>query len=127
VIGHRAADDGLEDVRLAAAQVAVNLLVAGEFLVLERMTAGRLLSATDLEVAVDRLGADLVPIPAWAWRRLRSTALLPDVIGQESTGHRMVVPLWSGEGPFGAEVELRLIPTGYSTFEVEIHAVRRSG
>jgi hypothetical protein len=96
---------------------AVALLVAGEWVTLERLTSGRRLSASELERAVTEYGRTLSPLPESAFDEL-------DIIEVDSGLVRTLsvrVPLWTlEEGRSDLELDLTLRELMDGIYELEI-------
>src|SRR5882757_4969604 len=100
-----------------AVSITVNLLVRGEYEVLEAATRGRFLSAALLRQAVEDYGRHLVAPPDFAWDDLD---VVQGVDVQPATFH-VVFPLWTAEeGASDLTLELRLIEQYPNAFETEI-------
>lgn len=101
---------------LITAGTVVGMLVQGAFDGLAHLTGGRHLSAGALARAVAVIGAPLVLPPP---ELLPSLSAAP-VPGEPPGRHDVVVPLWTASGPASLGVALRLAPTPWDTFDVEI-------
>lgn len=100
-----------------AVNIAVNLLVMGEYEALEALTRGRLLSAPLLRRAVADYRHQLVSPPESALTDL-DVVQAPDI--DPPTFH-VVFPLWTeDEGESDLTLELRLVEAYPNAFETEI-------
>ena len=101
---------------LIAVGTVVGLLVSGGYVALERMTRGRHLTAAELEQAVASVGRPLSRPPPEVLQGLEPVP----VPGTPPDSYDVVVPLWTEAGPAGVGVEIRLVPTPWTTFDAEI-------
>jgi hypothetical protein len=69
---------------------------------------------------VTSVGLPLVPTPPEVLVGLDAVP----VPGSAPASYDVVVPLWTAEGPAGLGVEIRLVPTPWKTFDVEVLGVR---
>lgn len=110
--------NGLQSPIRTAVSIAVNLLVSGEYEVLESLTRGRLLSAKQLRRAVDDYGRTLIRPPETAFEEIDAVR----AADLESATFHVVFPLWTAEeGVSDLTLELRLVeaaPGG--VFETEV-------
>jgi hypothetical protein len=107
----------LEDPLRTAVSIAVNLLVNGEYQVLESLTQGHFLSAAQLGRAIDDYGRRLIRPPDSAFEHL-GLVQTPDI---EPATFQVAFPLWTEEGPSDLTLELLLIeaPPG-RVFETQL-------
>jgi len=120
------AEDRLPRLLATASAIAANLLVGGEYDVLEAMTRGRQLSADDLQRAVEDFGVRLVRVPGSEWDHLD----WKPVPRADPPTFDVSVPMWTEQGQCDLTLELRLIETPYQTYSVEtraLHVVARRG
>src|SRR5690349_15461154 len=106
----------VESLLEVASRLTASLLIDGDLEGLEVMTSHRDLSAAQLGEGVAAVGGLLVEPPETEWKRLRFTQLADNVPG----AFGVVVPLWIASGRSSYGLELRLIPTSYGTYHVEI-------
>lgn len=100
-----------------AVQVAVGLLVAGEYDALAATTYGRRLSAKQLRDAVSEYGRTLRSLPDDEWTTL-DVVEVPDA---EVPTFHVVVDLWTEEeGRSDLSLELLMKDTDGGAFETEI-------
>lgn len=109
-------EEGVRRGMRIAGQMMVGILAERDYDGLETMTSGRHLSADELRRAVESLGQPILRTPESEWLNV-SVKRSP---GECPTGFDFVVPLWTAGGRSGLGMEVRLIPTTYGTFEVEI-------
>ena len=103
-------------VQTAVAMVA-NLLAAGDYASVERMTSGRRLSAADLERAVGDYGEKLVPIPAEALEDLEVT----EVTGSDPAAFMVDVDLWTEqEGRSDLTLSLELVDRYSGAYDISV-------
>lgn len=102
-----------------AGGMAIGLLVQKQFDYLEAMTSGKHMSAETLRRRIEAIGSPLVSTPDDEWAGVAVTHDR-DSGGQ---GARFVAPLWTNEGRSGVGLAMRLVPTDYGTFDVEVEAV----
>lgn len=100
----------------AVAMVA-NLLAAGDYGSVERMTSGRRLSAADLERAVRDYGEKLVRIPSEALDDLEVIA----VTGSDPAAFMIDVALWTEqEGRSDLTLSLELVDRYAGAYEISV-------
>ena len=103
-------------IQTAVAMVA-NLLAAGDYASVERLTSGRRLSAADLERAVRRYGEKLVPIPLDALDDLE----VIEVTGSDPAAFMVDVDLWTEqEGRSDLTLSLELVDRYAGAYEVSV-------
>jgi hypothetical protein len=100
-----------------AVRIAVDLLVRGEYAVIESMTHGHRLSATELRRAVEDYGRHLVLPPEDEWTHLDVVG----ITGSEPAAYHVVVDLWTAEeGRSDLSLELQLEERYPGAYEVEV-------
>jgi hypothetical protein len=110
------ADIKLRRLLAAGAATAINLMVRGQYDVLEAMTRGRHLSAGQLRAAVEERDIQLALLPDDEWD-LMEVRELPDA---ERPTYEVSVPLWSSNGPAPLALDLRFIDLYGQAFETEV-------
>ena len=100
----------------AVAMVA-NLLAAGDYGSVERMTSGRRLSAADLERAVHDYGEKLVRIPSEALDDLE----VIEVTGSDPAAFMIDIDLWTEqEGRSDLTLSLELVDRYSGAYEISV-------
>jgi hypothetical protein len=100
----------------AVAMVA-NLLAAGDYASVERMTSGRRLSAADLERAVQEYGETLVPLPSESLEDLE----VIEVAGSDPAAFMIDVDLWTEqEGRSDLTLSLQLVDRYSGAYEISV-------
>jgi hypothetical protein len=101
-----------------AGGMATNLLVTGEYEIVEAMTQGKFMSASQLRAMARSLDGPLAETPSSEWAKIE---LLP--LDGQPPGRKFVAPLWTSLGPSGVGLEMRIVPTSYGTHELELLSV----
>jgi hypothetical protein len=100
-----------------AIRVVIDLLIRGEYGVIEKMTQGRRLSAAELEDAVTSYGRRLVGPPD-GWLNLVDVVPIDE---GELSSFFAAVPLWTEEeGRSDLTVELRLTEIAQQVYDTEV-------
>ena len=103
-----------------AVSVVVNLLVEGDFGTIEKMTRGRRLSASELEVAVSDHGRTLVGLPQEALDELD----VVEIENSHPTVYSVTTDLYTEEGRSDLSLELRLTDVYDGAYETEVMDLR---
>jgi hypothetical protein len=91
-------------------------MVRGQYDVLEAMTRGRHLSASQLRAAVEERDIQLSSLPDDEWD-LMEVRERPDA---ECQTYDVSVPLWSSNGPAPLALDLRFVDLYGEAFETEV-------
>lgn len=103
-----------------AADLIVNLLVDGEFQLVENMTGGLHLSAADLEEQLQRAAGTLIRPPVSSYEQL----VFRKVVDSEPFAFETQVPLWTSEhGRTNTALVLRFREAVSETVQPEVIAV----
>lgn len=104
---------------LTLVSTIVNLIVRGEYEVVEAMTRGQRLSANDLEDAVRAYGRHLIPPPPGSWAKLHVVAVKRRIGRREA--YVAVVPMWTEEeGESDVALELRVRRAAQGLWDAEV-------
>jgi hypothetical protein len=104
-----------------AVTMVADLLVAGDYRSVERMTDGRRLSAADLARAVRDYGQQLVPIPPDALEDLE----VIEVTDSDPAAVVIDVDLWTErEGRSDLTLSLELVDRGAGTYAISVLDLR---
>jgi hypothetical protein len=109
-------DSGISSV----VRTVVAMLVAGDYMALEKLTSGKRLTAAEIERAVKDYGAKLIMSPGDAFENL-------DIVEIENTRPRkwsVRFDLWAaGEGQSDLSLELTLTESKTHRHDVEINGI----
>lgn len=100
-----------------AVTMLTNLLAAGDYVTVERMTRGRRLSAADLRRAVEDYGRTLVRLPP---EQIQNLDVI-EIVDSNPPAFSVVVDLWTREeGRSDLTLELELVDRFNGAYDISI-------